>query len=136
MAMSPGGLIDIEAGTIRNGGWSGTTWTNNQASMFIGSGATLDLWDGHPIFVDALNGLGTVNKSQQNGGVIQLTVGVANGSGTFSGIIENTNTNGGSVSLTKSGTGLQVLSGNNTYSSPTTVNGGTLQIGNGGATGS
>ena len=136
MAMSPGGLIDIEAGTLRNGGWSGTTWTNNQASMYIGSGATLDLWDGKPIYVDALNGPGTVNKTQQNGGVIQLTVGVANGSGTFSGIIENTNTNGGSVGLTKLGTGIQVLSGNNTYSGPTTINGGTLQFGNGGATGS
>jgi len=38
--------------------------------------------------------------------------------------------------ITKSGNGIMVFSGNNTYTGSTTVNAGTLQIGNGGTTGS
>ena len=40
------------------------------------------------------------------------------------------------VYLTLSGNGTQILSGTDTYSGPTTINSGTLQIGDGGATGS
>jgi autotransporter-associated beta strand protein len=39
-------------------------------------------------------------------------------------------TNGGTVSITKDGTGTQILSGNMSYSGATTVLGGTLQLGN------
>jgi autotransporter-associated beta strand protein len=55
-----------------------------------------------------------------------LTVGAANGSGTFSGTIKNGDL--GPLALTKSGTGTQVLSGNNTYTGGTVVNGGTLLL--------
>jgi autotransporter-associated beta strand protein len=44
--------------------------------------------------------------------------------------------NGGSIGLTKSGDGTLILTAANTYSGNTYVNNGTLQIGNGGATGS
>jgi fibronectin-binding autotransporter adhesin len=40
------------------------------------------------------------------------------------------------LTLVKNGTGTQVLTGNNTYTGPTIVNSGTLQIGTGGANGS
>ncbi len=43
---------------------------------------------------------------------------------------------GGSWQLTKAGPGTLVLSGNNTYSGSTTISSGTLQLGNGGTTGS
>ncbi len=129
MDMAAGGLIDIEAGTFRNGGWQDTTWTNNLASMNIAAGATFDVWDGNPVYIDALTGAGTVTKQQGSGNVV-LNVGVANGSGTFSGVIQNAL---GAINLVKSGTGLQVLSGNNAYTGATTINGGTLQIGNGGS---
>jgi autotransporter-associated beta strand protein len=132
-ALSNSGLIDIEGGTLRNGGWQDTTWTNNQSSMYIAAGATLDLWDGKPIFIDALKGAGTITKGQGNGGTVTLNVGVAGGSGTFSGVIQNPQTY---ISLVKAGTGLQVLSGNNSYSGPTTISAGTLQVGNGAASGS
>jgi autotransporter-associated beta strand protein len=64
---------------------------------------------------------------------VALNIGVANGSGTFSGVIQNST---GNLALQKLGTGVQVLTGNNTYTGPTTVSAGTLQIGNGGAAGS
>ena len=99
-ALSNSGLIDIEGGTLRNGGWQNTTWTNNQAPMYIASGATLDVWDGNPVYIDALNGAGTITKQQGNGGNVTLNVGVAGGSGTFSGVIQNPNTN---ISLVKAG---------------------------------
>lgn len=41
----------------------------------------------------------------------------------------------GATGLTKVGTGILTLTGNNTYGGPTAVSGGTLQIGNGGTTG-
>ncbi len=58
-----------------------------------------------------------------------LTVGNDNTSNTYSGIISDSGT------LVKTGSGMLVLSGNNTYNGGTTILGGTLQIGNGGTTG-
>ena len=54
-----------------------------------------------------------------------LTVGSGNGSGTFSGTIQNTT---GTVSLVKIGAGSLWLTGANTYSGGTTLNGGTLAV--------
>ena len=59
-----------------------------------------------------------------------LTIGGNNQSTTFSGQIV------GGGSIVKAGSGTLILTGDNTYSGGTTINTGTLQIGNGGATGS
>ena len=69
------------------------------------------------------------------------TVGVANGSGTFAGVIDRHRQPGNActmapcraIGLIKAGSGIQTLTGANTYTGATAVNGGTLQIGNGGA---
>jgi autotransporter-associated beta strand protein len=52
---------------------------------------------------------------------------------TYGGLISDFN--GGHGSLTQAGTGTLILAGNNTYTGGTTISAGTLQIGNGGATG-
>ena len=49
---------------------------------------------------------------------------------TYAGVISGTGT------LTKSGTGTLTLTGDNTYTGATTISAGTLQLGNGGTTGS
>ena len=69
------------------------------------------------------NGGGTLLNSS---GTNTLTLGNGNAGGLFSGVI------GGSVNLVKAGSGLQVLSGDNTYIGTTTINGGSLQVGVGG----
>ena len=119
-----GGLIDIQAGTVRNGGWQGTVWTSNNSSMNIAGGATFDIWDGNDVFINSLSGAGTVAKGFT--GTNTLIVGVNNGSGTFSGVIQ---AGSGVVNLDKRGTGTQTLSGTNTFTGNTTINAGTLELG-------
>jgi autotransporter-associated beta strand protein len=79
--------------------------------------------------VDALTGSGNVINSSNSATNRTLTVGVDNGSGTFSGVIGGGGRAGiNHINLTKSGSGTQTLSGANTYVGTTTVNGGTLAI--------
>jgi autotransporter-associated beta strand protein len=134
LSLGSGGLIDVQAGggELWNG-WSwddlgdGTdnsiTWTENLASLNVDG--LFDVWNGNDVFVDALTGGGTVQRTK-SGRVITLTVGVNNGSGTFTGTI----TNGAetAVAFTKTGSGTQTLSGSNSYTGVTTVTEGTLQL--------
>jgi autotransporter-associated beta strand protein len=56
-------------------------------------------------------------------------VGGGGSGGTFSGVImQGANAGNADVALVKIGTGTQILSGNNTYTAGTTVNGGTLLV--------
>ncbi|MEZ0388926.1 MAG: beta strand repeat-containing protein, partial [Verrucomicrobium sp.] len=55
-----------------------------------------------------------------------LTVGGGNGSGTFSGILENDTFDAGTLALTKAGNGTQTLTGASTYTAGTTVRQGRL----------
>jgi len=75
--------------------------------------------------IDALNGAGTVRTYVGGGYPGVLAVGSADGSGSFSGVLEDGT---GALSLTKTGTGTQVLSGPSTYSGNTTVDDGTLEV--------
>ena len=127
-----GGLIDVQAGTLRNEYGKGD-WSANLSSLNIESGATVNTWDGGDIRVDALTGAGTVTHTNY-GSATSLVVGVNGGSGTFTGLL----TDDGSkvLGLVKEGAGTQILTGNNDYQGTTTINLGTLQIGDGGTSGS
>jgi fibronectin-binding autotransporter adhesin len=92
---------------------------------------------------NAHSGVTTINN-----GTLQIGAGGAIGSPGTGNIVDNgaivfnrtgtltVNTITGTGSLTNDGTGTIILPGNNTYQGGTTINAGTLQIGNGGATGS
>ena len=100
------GGTTINAGTLKGNIASGT-------DLSIAASATYD-GDNKARSVGDLNG----------GGNIFNTDGLTVQSGTFGGVIDNSNT-----SLTKTGAGTLTLSGTNTYTGMTTVRSGTLALG-------
>ncbi len=141
--LASGSLINVAGGTLRNGGWQGGFWTDgltwtNLANLQVDG--TFDVWDGNPVYVNSLNGGGSVGiagaATSTGSGTRTLNVGVDNGSGSFSGTAVcnlGTSTNS-SLTITKFGTGTQYLErltrGNGGTGTPTAnVNAGTLQLG-------
>ena len=135
VALGSSALIDIQAGMLRNEFGSFNDWTSNQSSMNVASGATFDLWDCNTAVIDKLTGAGTIVKaSTSSGGTAlgNLIVGVANGSSTYSGLINNGSS---ALGITKNGTGTLTLTGPlvsgvptsaSTFSGNITINGGKL----------
>ena len=124
-------VIDIQGGTLSNFFAAGAygpvvNWSGNKAGLTVASGATFDLMN-NSVTVDELNGAGTINKDTWDT-ALTLTVGVNDGSGTFSGTILNPKN---SVAIVKQGTGTQTLSGSGIgHKGGTTVNGGRLVLEN------
>lgn len=77
---------------------------------------------GYSETINGLSGNGIVDGSS---GTPTFTLGGNNASGSFSGVIRNTS---GALSLVKTGTGTQALSGANTYTGTTAVSQGTLAL--------
>jgi len=97
------------------------------------AGSTVDFsWSSaSALTLGSLAGTGAVDL-----GSLTLTVGGNDTSTTFAGVIADGGVLGGTgAGLTKAGTGTLTLSGANTYTGLTTISAGTLQIGDGGATG-
>jgi len=115
-----GGATTINGGTLIVGIANAIP---SGSSVNLSSG-TLNL-NGKSDNIDGLSGAGGVIDATV-AGTITLGIGNNNSGGTFSGVIQNT---AGTLSLTKSGTGTEVLSGTNTYSGTTTINGGILNAG-------
>ena len=146
LSKNGGGTWVLGAGGVGSGTYSGNTMifggtlgagANNvfphgpgKGDVFVGAGSILDTVDRGTITLNALNGAGRVTHSA-NSGANNLILGESGSSGDFSGIIQNGSAISPFVSLNKIGTGTQTLSGPNTYTGPTTINGGVLQIGNG-----
>ncbi len=84
---------------------------------------------GSTVAIDALDGTGVARVHPSVGQSISLQVGSNNGSGTFSGLITNGNSNAAALTFIKTGTGTQVISGTGSYSGATIVSNGLLQIG-------
>jgi len=113
------GTTTVNGGTLRAGVNSALSTTTD---LSVSSG-TFDL-NGFTTSIRGLSGSGSITL-----GSGALTVSPV-GTSVFAGAISGTG------SLSKSGTGTITLSGTNTYTGATTVSAGTLQIGNGGTTGS
>ena len=140
--LGAGSLIDVQAGTFVGGSNSNENWTNNLSSLNVASGATFAGSEGN-IRVDALTGAGSISTGYSTAGSITVgvngtTAGTYNptaGVATFSGVISSTTNNTGVTSLSKVGAGTQILTGTNTYKGITSIGAGTLQVGDGGTTG-
>ena len=113
------GATTITAGTLLLGVANAIP---NKSSVSIAAPGILNL-GGFSDAIDGLSGAGIVTNSSAT--AVSLTVGANNSGGTFSGIIVNN----GALSLTKTGSGTEILSGANTYSGTTTINGGILNAG-------
>jgi len=113
------GDIDIQNAAIFEPRSTLSSTTGN--SVTVEAGGNLQLRFGSNTSINSLNGAGIVDAWNNP---TLLTVGKANGSGSFTGTMKN---NGVALSLTKAGTGTETLSGSNiTYTGATTVNGGRL----------
>nr|WP_233503434.1 autotransporter-associated beta strand repeat-containing protein [Sphingomonas psychrotolerans] len=103
-------------------------------ALTVNTGAAVHIANSETI--GSLSGGGSVFAAEDPfavGAPVTLTVGGNNASTTFSGSLQD---GGANVALfAKIGTGTQTLTGANSYSGITTISGGTLQIGNGGTTG-
>jgi len=76
--------------------------------------------------LNATGDVASTGNLNLNGGLLRINNG---GNGNFTGVIS------GSGGVTKAGSGTTILSGNNTYGGTTSINAGTLQVGNAGTTG-
>jgi autotransporter-associated beta strand protein len=121
IAMS--GVIDILSGTLMNGSSQGQNWSENTASLNIGTAGVFLPMDGSQVYIGGLNGSGTVGGPANTATTTGLVIGAGNGSGSFSGTITRVDGD-----LIKIGTGTQVLSGSSTYTGQTQIWNGVLSV--------
>ncbi len=122
-----GGATLVSEGTLQAG--STTAFSANSAFTV---NSQLDL-NGFSNRIGSLAGNGIVTNSGR-GGFATLSIGNDNTNTAFSGILQDGSIN--RLGLTKVGTGTLTLTGTSTYTGGTLINAGTLQLGNGGTTGS
>lgn len=128
------GTTSVTQGTLK----LGTAYALSAGSQLaLALGATLDLNNFDARIGSLADGTRNTDGTTA-GGTVQLgtrvlTLGEDNQTATFSGAI--TSGSSSSNSLTKVGTGTQILTGTNTYVGTTSIYQGTLQIGNGGSSG-
>jgi autotransporter-associated beta strand protein len=155
--LSSNGLIDVQQGALQVDGSAPADalfGSNNFSVLNINSGAVFDILS-QKVFFRGITGAGTIFNSYSRSALPTFdTLVVGNGvtdskvsydfSGVIGGSISNVNTLQANydkktssyvINLNKSGAGTQILSGNNIYIGTTNIVGGTLQIGNGGASG-
>jgi|GEM_PF-920986 len=120
---SVSGGVAVNAGTLQLGDGTLNSITSIATTTTVAAGATLDM-GGFATTILNLQGAGTITDSNVIDPVLTLT------SGTFSGVIQD---GAGLVSVLKNGTASDVLTltGTNTYTGGTEINGGTLSFANG-----
>ncbi len=137
--------VNAIAGNITIGDASGSDVLKLQASDQIADTSVVTLngtvtnelgvfrLNGYSETIGGLAGNGVVEHNDTDTGVgsssSTITLDVASGSQTYDGVIRNTGSSStGTLALTKTGGGTQVLSGTNTYTGKTTINAGKLAI--------
>ena len=125
--------VVIAGGTLQD--YQDSLWylLANVSSVTVASGATLDYNDSNQQYLVNLNGAGDVKTGATGTSTLQV-YSLAGSTNTFSGVISGSHP----VSfLTPGGAATMILSGDNTYTGGTTICACmTLQLGNGGTTGS
>lgn len=124
VSLASGGLIDVQGGILIAGDDGNDNWTANQADLNVASGATFNGRDAE-VHVNALTGGGQIQGGYPAFPNAKIICGVANGGGTFSGVIANSS---GPCPFTKTGTGTQKLTGASTHTGATTVEAGALIV--------
>jgi fibronectin-binding autotransporter adhesin len=124
----------INGGTLKVGNANALPNSATAGNVVLGgAGGVLDL-AGMPLtYINGLSGGGAAFGQVINSGTGTATLSLVNGgaAAAYSGVIADNNGLGGKVALLMSGTsGLQNLSGSNTYSGGTQVTAGTLQVDN------
>ncbi len=121
-----------DGGTVLTGGTitfasSGSAIGSTTAPLTI-NGGTFDM-TGTDQTIGALNGTGgTIANNSTNSNTGVLTVGNGGASGSYGGVITDHTSGNQQVVLVKVGAGTQMLSGSNTQTAGTTVNGGSLLV--------
>ncbi|MBR2572787.1 MAG: autotransporter-associated beta strand repeat-containing protein [Loktanella sp.] len=140
IATGSGSLTKEGTGTLRlygNNTFTGDVFVNAgtlqaRSGAAIGDAALVQVASGADFSVSEAETIGNLSGAGFVSLSAELTLGDANDR-SFSGVIREF---GGARNLIKQGAGTLTLSGANTYTGTTTINGGTLQIGAGGTTGS
>ena len=133
------GNTTISSGVLQMGFIGALPNGPGAGNVVFGSAATsavLDL-NGNDTTINGLSqpSLSTANRVVDNAPFSSniLYVGNNDASSTFGGVLADNNGSGGQLSLEKIGAGTLTLLGSNTYTGPTTIDNGTLQLGDGAA---
>ena len=126
------GTTTINAGTVVLGNAGGIPGGVGYGNVTMNPNTLLNL-NGNSVVLNGLNSSTNVTVDTLSGGSVTLTLGESGANGTFLGSITNSS---GSLTLVKDGAGTETLGGTNGYTGGTTINAGTLQVGNGGTSGS
>lgn len=127
---SNGGLFLTNAGSITiNSGVTSSQTFNTPLTLSPTGSATYSFINNSSSIGVGLAIVGTVTGSATSTTTVSLTLGGSN-NGSISGVVSNGSNSGAGakISISKSGGGLWVLSGDNSYTGATNVNVGTLRI--------
>lgn len=137
IVLSDKAVIDVQEGTLANGGWSSKYWqktvdnvtTYNQATLNVGPNGTVDLWDGTMHvggITDAVDGDNRGMIMSTNNGTLIVGKDMTDANKTF---VYNGDLNLASgKTFTKEGDTTQAFAGTYTNLGTTNVNGGTLEF--------
>ena len=130
------GNTNVNGGTLQAGVANAIPYGTGKGNLVINAGASaagvFDL-NGNDVNINGLSGTSNtvLGKVVNNGSATtkKLTVGNGDATASFAGILADNNNSGtGVLAIYKTGSGAQTLSGPNTYTGATSINGGTLSI--------